>query len=87
MLPGKYPRNVPWSEYCQEHYGVAVASITISIVGGGLDFPKYYQKSATPAKKKKFSEICHKLQLIRWSYMYMYYDTTSVECTVQDDKL
>eukprot|EP00966_Prymnesium_polylepis_P180644 4183806-Prymnesium_polylepis.1 len=19
MLPGKYPRNVPWSEYCQEH--------------------------------------------------------------------
>eukprot|EP00966_Prymnesium_polylepis_P162640 3758876-Prymnesium_polylepis.1 len=19
MLPGKYPRNVPWSEYCHQH--------------------------------------------------------------------
>eukprot|EP00966_Prymnesium_polylepis_P293973 6789281-Prymnesium_polylepis.1 len=36
------------------------------VFGAGPDFPKSYKKSATLAKKNKFPEICHKLQLIRW---------------------
>ena len=34
-------------------------------LGAALDFPKYYEKSALLAKKRKFPDTYHELQLIR----------------------
>ena len=57
-------------------------------VGAALDFPKYYEKSALLAKKRKFPETYHELQLIREeirNFREMYcVRTTAVSRRVRD---
>ena len=56
--------------------------------GAALDFPKYYEKSALLAKKRKFPKTYHELQLIREeirNFREMYcVRTTAVSRRVRD---